>query len=326
MADANQKERRRAAAVQRRTFKALQQLGVDLETVPASDRDAIAIGERNIAALNAAAARMRQVTHPTAPTPERVAHAISAPQEIEVTPGQPKAHRFAWALEDMRDRLSARQYESALWLRMTYLATRPASRVADPTAVGGSSDPSKRLPLTERQEIAGRDLDWVMDRIEQPFRSCIRNFVLEEIKQGSERCLTVAEWGARTTGLIGEKASRAAGTAAIILACAHLANVKDAYDQWQSEQCSKTDRMMRSGIGHRAAHGGWIVALWDFCHRHGRLPKTQGEMDEIRASHDTDAVRLRTAPPIERDRWQKRSDRLTSVALRESDERRVRVA
>lgn len=326
MADATEKMRRRAAAIQRRTFKALQQLGVDLETVPASDQEAISIGERNIAVLAAAATQMRRAAHPTAPTPERIAHAISAPHEIEVTPGQPKAHRFAWALEDLRDRMSARQYEAALWLRMTYLATRPASRVADPTAIGGSSDPSKRLPLTERQERSGRDLAWIMGRLDQPFRSCIRNFVLEEAKHGSERCLTVAEWGVRTTGLLGEKASRAAGVAAILLACARLANIKDAYDQWQREQCSKTDLMMRSDIGRRAAHGGWIVALWEFCHRNGRLPKTQGEMDEIRASHDTDAVRLRSAPPIERDRWQKRADRLTSVALRESDERRVRVA
>lgn len=326
MAESDERARRRALAVQKRIFRALARVGIDLETIPANDREAISIGERNIAALRAIETQMARRTHPTAPTPERARHSHVDVSEIETAEGQPKAHRFAWALEDMRDRMSDRQYEAALRLRMTYFATLPASRVADPTAVGGSSDPSKRLAVTERQERASRDLAWVIGRLDNPFKACIRNFVLEEVKHGTERCLTVAEWGVRTTGLHGDKAARAAGTAAILLACSRLANIWDAHDQWRREQCARTDQMLRSDIGRRAAQGGWVVALWDFCHRMGRLPGTQGEMDEIRAGHDADALRLREAPPVERDRWQRRRDRLTSVALRDGDERRVRVA
>jgi hypothetical protein len=315
------REERRASALMKRVFRALARVGVDLDSVPTSARDAIGLAERNIAALRAIEQQMSRRVHPTAPTPERIRHAITEPDAIEVHPDQPKAHQFVWALEEIRDRLSARQYEAALRLRLTYLARAGGSRVADPTAVGGSSDPSKRLPLTERQERAGRDLAWIMGRLDQPFRSCIRNFVLEEVRHGHERGLTIAEWGARATGLAGDRARRGAGIACIANACSRLANLWDAHDQWQREQCTTTDRMMRTTIGRRAARDGWICALWDFCHREKRLPAVQEEMDAIRAQHDTDVMNLRRLPPIEADRWRRRCDRLSALAFRDLDER-----
>lgn len=325
MAGTTDREQRRESVALRRMYRALARIGVDLQTVPATPREAVAIAERNIAKLSEIERVMSRRVAPTAPTPERVAHAVAPPREIEVTPGQAPAHRFEWALEGIRDRLSPRCYDAAVRLRELHLAAEPTSRIADPTAVGGSSDPSKRLALTERQEKAGREFAWIMARLDQPFRSVIRNFVLEIVKHGSERCLTINEWGVRATGYTDAAMAKAAGVATIKDALARLATICDGYDVAVREQCSATDRLMRSDLGRRAARDGWIVAFWTWCHKHGRLPRTQGEVDAIRVIHDTDAKNLRSAPPIELDRWRRRRDRLTAIAFRAADERRVTI-
>jgi hypothetical protein len=319
------RQTQRLARIRRRTGRALKELGIDLETVPETDQEALEIAALNVDTLRAIGNRMRQRTPATAPTAERIAHAIEEPREIEVQPDQPKSHRIEWALEGIRDRMPSHAYDAAVRLQAVYLAAEPASRVADPTAVGGSSDPSKRLAITERQERAGRELSWIMGRLDQPFRSTVKNFILEAPREGAERCLTISEWGTKTARYSGDMA-RAAGATAIILACLRLATLWEVHDSQVREACAKTDRMMRSEIGWRAARDGWICALWDWCRRNDRLPTTQGEMDEIRASHDTDAKRLRGAPPIELDRWQRRRDRLISVAFRGFGDERVRVA
>jgi hypothetical protein len=319
------RDQRRETLAMQRMFRALARIGVDLQTVPATSREAIELADRNIAKLAEIERTMSRRTAPTAPTPERLAHAIDAPREIEVTPGQPVAHRFEWALEAIRDRLPSRNYDAAARLRDAFLASEPASRVADPTAVGGSSDPSKRLAITERQERASKELAWIMGRLDQPFRGIVKNFVLEIVKQGSERCLSVPEWGSRLTGHAGAAAARAAGVAAIIMATARLATLWDAYDVTVREHCSKTDRMMRSVMGRRAAQGGWIIALWEFCHRKGRHPTTQGDVDMCRAAHDAQVKELRTLPPMELDRWHRRRDRLISVAFCEAGFDRIRI-
>jgi len=321
----DERRKQRVNRIRRRTTRALEDLGIELPSEVGDDHEAIAIGERNVARLRQIGNEMGRKTPPTAPTPERVRHAPEPPREIEVRTEGPRAHRFEWALEGMRDKLPSRSYEAAVRLRDVFLATEPASRVADPTAVGGSSDPAKRLPITERQELAGRQLHWVLGRLDQPFRSVIRNFVLEQPKQGAERCLNVEEWGAKVAKYQGAQ-GRAAGVTSIIFACARLATLWEVHDAWQREQCAKTDRMMRTEIGRRAAQGGWIIALWSFCHTHGRLPQVQGEMDQCRAAHDTDVKRLRLAPPMELERWQRRRERLIAVAFVGSDDNRVRVA
>lgn len=323
MADHEQRASRRATAAMRQMYRALARLGIDLETIPSTNGEAIDLARRNTDALRAIENAMRKKAA-FGPTPERVAHAVRPPREIEILPDQPKAYKFEWELEALRDKLTGRQYQAACRLRDAYEASQPASRVADPTAVGGSADPSKRLAIAEAQELAGRDLFAVRKRLARRARSVLWNFALEVPKLGSERCLTVAEWGARLTGYAGDMA-RAAGVVAILDACEHLADAYDDVDREAREQCARTDRLMRSEIGRRAAQGGWIVALWTWCHRKGRLPSVQGEVDEIRAMHDTDVKALRAAPPVDLDRWHRRRDRLTAIAFRD-DERRVRVA
>lgn len=325
--DDDERTRRRATVAGKRMIRALARVGVDMETIPASNREALALAEQNITVLRRIEQQMNRRVGPTAPTPERIAHANEDPREIEINPAQAKAHQFDWIVEQIRDRLSGRQYEAAERLRDVSLMMEPRSRVADPTAVGGSSDPSKRLALTESQELASRQFHRVMGALVQPFRGIIQNFVLEQAKEGSERCLSVAEWGTRQTKYAGAMA-RAAGVTAIIMACARLAEAWEEFDDLNRERCTKTDRLMKSDIGRRAAQGGWILALWQWSHAHGRLPTLQGEIDRIRAIHDTDAKTLRTVPPVTLDRWHRRRDRLTAMAFRDEgdDGQKVRVA
>ncbi len=324
MADHEQRASRRATAAMRQMYRALARLGIDLETIPSTNGEAIDLARRNTDALRAIENAMRKKAVSSGPTPERVAHAVRPPREIEILPDQPKAYKFEWELEALRDKLTGRQYQAACRLRDAYEASQPASRVADPTAVGGSADPSKRLAITEVQELAGRDLFAVRKRLARRFRSTLWNFVIEAPKLGSERCLTISEWGSRLTGYSGDMA-RAAGVVAILDACEHLADAYDDVDREAREQCARTDLLMRTEQGRLAARKGWAVAFWDFCRQHGRAPATQGEMDRCREIHDIDAKRLREAPPMERDRWQRRHDRYVAIAFRDADSR-VRVA
>lgn len=322
-----ERQERRARAIRNRTNRALAELGIDLESVPADDREALAQAERNVKRLREIGERMRRRGSPTDPTAERVRNSAVDVRSIEISPAEAKAHQFDWIVDIVRDRLSERQYKAAERLRDCYLAMQPRSAVVDPTGAGGSSDPTGRLAITEAQEIAARAFAWVTARLEPIFLGVIENFVLEKHPDGAERCLTLAEYGTKLTRMAGENQGRAAGVMALKMACARLRALWWAYDAEQRERCHRTDRMMRSDIGRRAARDGWIVALWDWCHANGKLPATQGEVDRVRAAHNDMAMRLRLASPVELERHYRRRDRLISVAFRAfEDNRTARVA
>jgi len=320
-----ERQAQRLRVIRNRTYKTLRdELGIDVDVLVADDKAALAQAERNVAKLRQVGQRMRMGQSPTAPTPERRRHATAAPRTIEISPAQPVAHRFEWPLETIRDRLTSYQFEAAERLRAAYLDMQPRSAVADTTGAGGASDPSGRLAITEQMEFASREFHWIVGRLDRSMRRIVENFILESVPHGRERCLTIAEYGNKLSGMGGQNQGRAAGLTAIMLTCDRLGYLWHDYDGWKREQCLRTDRMMHSEIGQRAGRQGWIVALWAFCHRHHRLPNLQGEIDEIRNCHDREALRLRNAPPMELERYHRRRDRLTGIAFRDSDER-VRV-
>lgn len=316
----------RLAAIRERNRRALLRHGIDVE---AMERDTVAAirAERGIKALTKTRDRMaKAVAGPTAPTHERVARAGVHPREIEVRPDQPRAHRFEWQLDLMRDSLTTRQYEAAERLRDCHMAMQPRSTVSDYSGASGSSDPSKRLAVTETQELAARNFHWIMGRLDGLHERVIRHFVLEQPDPTTEQVPTAEEFG-RKLGKRRES-SRAKGIAegAIILACARLAQLWHAYDAEQLERCQKTDRLMRSDIGRRAAREGWICALHDFARAKGRLPETIGDLDQIRKRHDEDARERRNLPISAVERWNRRRDRLTGIAFRDDEQERVRAA
>jgi len=320
------KIRRQLEARRRRARANLVELGVDPQLFTSNDPAMLRKLDAACSELREMVARMKRAEphKSTAPTQQRVAHAPEPPRAIDTGPNSAPAYRFDWQIDAVRDRIPARLYDAAVGLRDCYHAMQQRSAVADPTGVGGSSDPSRRLPLTEKQELSAREFCWITDRIEKHFRRCLENFVLEIVPFGSDRCMTIREWGAKVSRYAGDQA-QSAGVASIIDALHRLASVTDAYSTWEREQCVATDRLMRSDIGRRAAAQGWIVALWIWSHAHRRLPTTQGEVDECRASHDATVKSLRSSSPMELERWMRRRDRLTGVAYRD-DEKRVRVA
>ncbi len=265
-----ERARRREATATQRLFAALARLGVDLVTVPATAREALEILERNIGRLREIEREMSRRIPPTAPTPERIAHATTPPRVIEVTAGQDPAHRFDWALEGSVTGLhrGITRRPCACASSRSHPSRRAGLPIRRPSA--GLRIRQSVSAITERQEKAAREFHWVMSRLDQSLRGVVKNFVLEVVKHGPERCWTIAEWGAREVGYSGADAAKAAGVATIKGACKRLATLFDAYDVSVREQCAKTDRMMRTDIGQRAARHGWIVALWTWCHRRGR--------------------------------------------------------
>jgi len=317
---------RRKRAIRNRMNRALGDLGVDVTSVPASDREAIDLADQNVRKLRSIADKMNVRRSPSDPTEERVRHAGVDPRAIEVQVDQPRAHKFDWIIDSIQEKLSARQYQAAERLRDRHEAMQAKSAVASLDGASTASDPSGRLPITEAQEIAAREFAWVTDRIEPIFMAALDAFVLEKPPEGADRCLTIAEYGTKVSKIAGENQGRAAGVVAIKLACARLAALWWAYDSEQREQCARTDRLMRSEIGRRAAAQGWICALHDWCRKAGRLPATQGEMDTIRAIHNETAMRLRKASQLDVDRHTGRNNRLVAKALMDDACGRVRVA
>jgi hypothetical protein len=317
------RERQRVVSLHHKTRENLEALNVDVEGM--FSENPVVLRRLHKASLDLREMHERMTrsnaVSPTAPTPERLRHSTGGVRAFEVNPALPKAHQVEWPLEVIRDRLSSFQYEAAERLRDAYLEMQPRSAVADTTGAGGASDPSSRLAITETMEFAGREFHWLMGRLETPFRRIVENFILERVPEGKERCMTIVEFGNRASKMGGDNQGRAAGVMAIMLACDRLNYLYHAYDSWKREQCHRTDRMMKSDIGQRAGRQGWICSLWDWCHRNGKLPQVQADVDLIRVRHDAEAVRLRNSPPMELERYHRRRDRLVSIAFRDEDER-----
>ena len=149
--------------------------------------------------------------------------------------------------------------------------------------------------------------------------------LLEVEPDGAERCLTLEEWGTQMTKF-GRDRNYGAGVVSVILACTRLTALWHAHDAWCREQCAKTDRLMRSDLGRRAARDGWICSLWDYCRASGKLPETQGQVDLIRAQHNDAALKRRRSGPAMLDKWLQRENRLMALTVRADEHGRVRMA
>lgn len=322
----DERHERRKRAIANRTNRALAAIGVDIANVPANDRDALAQADRNVRRLNDIGEQMRRGGSPTDPTLGRRAHAGAAPRVIDMGPTDAKAHHFEWVLDAIRERLTTRQYEAAERLRNCHLNMQPSSAVASLSGAGGSSDPTGRLPMTETQELARRQFEWIMARIPTvELRQAIENFVLERsIYSDGKQAMSLEDYGTRVCKF-GRDRNRAAAIRDVVQACAMLDHLWHSRETERKEQCARTDQLMRSDVGRRAGVEGWICALWDWCFTNKRLPKNEKEIGVIRENHDAKARLLRRTPQLVIERWYQRRDRLTAFAFRHADER-VRMA
>ena len=71
--------------------------------------------------------------------------------------------------------------------------------------------------------------------------------------------------------------------AAVTQSLGSVRNDDKLHKDWTSESVAKAYDLLRSDIGRRAADGGWVLSLWDFCRKRGRLPQVF-EIDKIKAS------------------------------------------
>lgn len=69
--------------------------------------------------------------------------------------------------------------------------------------------------------------------------------------------------------------------------------------EWSSESVAKAYDLLKSPMGRAAASDGWILGLWDFCRKNGRLPgpKEVGKVRDGSQSFDdnfAEATRIKT--------------------------------
>lgn len=240
----DQRARRHLVSLHQKTRENLEALNVDVDAMFRGDSVEMRQVHKASLQLREMHNRMqrKEAGASTAPTPERRRHATAEPREIEVNPATARSHLFEWPIDAIRNRLTADQYEAAERLRDAYLAMQPRSAVADLGGVGGSSDPSNRLAITERAELAAREYEWCMRFLEGRYVSIVANFILEREQDGKQRCLTIVEYGNRLSGMAGPHAGKAAGLVAIILTCDRLRRLWNAYDEWEKERRRKAER------------------------------------------------------------------------------------
>lgn len=319
-----QRKRRHIVSLHKKTRENLEALNVDVDAMFREDPVELRKVHKATLSLREMHERMRRASgdQSAAMTPQRQAHSPVSVRPIDIGPNQAPAQKFDWVLDGLRDRLSTRQYEAAERLRKAWDAMQPKSAVASLEGAGGGSDPMGRLPLSEAQEIAARDVAWVMDRLPtSELRQAVENFVLERSPFGDDGGpLSLEDYGSRICKF-GSLRNRVAAIRDVVHACAFLDHLWHMRAIERKHQCARTDLLMRSEIGRRAGREGWICALWDYAYVNGRLPKTDGEVAIILTNHDSKARAIRQAPQMVAERFYQRRDRLTALAFRVRDER-----
>lgn len=191
--EAQRLEAARQGARKRLEVELLDKLGV---AVDVTDPDDVAVrkGLRTLSGLMRSRARHAE-PWPTAPTIERVRQAGVPPVEIEVSKGQPKAHRMVSHLEALAPRLPADHVWAALRLRQANEFLHGGSRVVGYEEATGGGGYRPRLEMTERQQMAGAFRAAMVVGWCELQRAVIDNFVFEVPAPGAHRVLTPEEFG-----------------------------------------------------------------------------------------------------------------------------------
>lgn len=202
------KSDKRMDAIRHQLGQRCRELGIAADVSEVGGEPAIIIGKGVTGAialdraLRIVEMRMKAPAHAVwpAPTPERRAKASGKIVEIEVRPGQPAAHAVQWTVDAMRRSLSEDEHDAATALYEAYFTLHRSSGVTNYLGTGGGSRGGQRLELSERQEMAGRLVEEMRDRVLQTIGpdcwDCARTFILElPMRAGDPRPLTWAEFG-----------------------------------------------------------------------------------------------------------------------------------
>lgn len=221
---------RRMAALRAQIEAQCRELGIDAMTldIGGAPATAIGVGDSGAVALDRALrtiAKLVRANHAVwpAPTRERVA---KAPDRVVPLRGG-TAHAVQWPPDTIR--LTQDEYDAAT---MLYEAHHTLHRSVGVASYGDARSRStgNRLPLTERQQIAGEVRaamrDEVIRRLGPTAWDCVVNFVLEmPMRPGDPRPLTWVEFGKLAGNPGDDTAARYVARTILKCACTVLASV-----------------------------------------------------------------------------------------------------
>lgn len=210
-------KQRAAMGLKRRIIGQLKEIGIDVDAVLANDASAQATAVHALKAVKKAMDRPKP--WPTSPTQERRDKGQKF-VAIEVNPGQPKAHVAQWPVDQIARRLSLAEYSAAERYREAFEVRHRSAGVSSYGQSSGGGFSKGRLELTERQQMAGQEIDAIRRVLVGPLEQVARNFILERPIEGSDRVLSFVEYGRQWFGVTDENAARVLAQGQLKAVCA----------------------------------------------------------------------------------------------------------
>lgn len=204
---------------------------------------ALAKAPDNVKAQRAAIKKLldRPQAWPTAPTAERTRQAASAPI-VEPVEGGLRRYRYDWAVDQAKGLLTDAEYAAAVRLRNAYYEKQPRSAISSYGDAGGGSDPSRRLPMAERQEAAGRDFNGCFMTLPGETKRILEWFVLEDPPAGATRAPTLEEFGREFGRTKDSRRAKGFADGYLKSALSVLAHHVQKYDQWKADVARQSRR------------------------------------------------------------------------------------
>ena len=212
------------AGARKRILKQLRDLGIDVELTVINDAPNAAALSEAVHALRKIAKLMAQPpAHATAPTPERRAKAERV-IEIEIAPGRPTAHAMVWPVDQIRQStgMTEDEYQAAERYRAAHDTLHKSQGVGS-YGQNGSRGTHSRLELTERQQVAGRELDLVRIMLTQEARHAAQNFILEQPCFDNSPVMSFVGFGTFWSGCMSPDRARAYAQSYLRATCAQIA-------------------------------------------------------------------------------------------------------
>jgi hypothetical protein len=248
---------------------------------------------------------LSQVTEPqpwmTAPTRERVDQAGEAPLKkvtyASAGDAQGVSHKWGWAVDRAHSRhvLTDAEYMAARRFRRAFLemARAPAQMSYGEDKQG----PSWRTPVTKREAQAGREFQWIWERLEPKMRSEAWALILQQPLAGESEPLSVIEFGKLVGKTNCEKHARGFAYGVVLTLLIRLAGLYRLFDVVVDEEgYQRAAALCESKLGERAEREGWTAELFEFCRREQRLPQDKMEIDAlVAAAHEQLLMRPRIA-------------------------------
>ena len=179
--------------------------------------------------------------HYSAPTREREHAAGEEPTKAVVyDAGQASAvsHRFVWPVQRLHSLhiTNARQYHAAARFRAADDRRGDRPSTASYGDGGGASDPSRRLPISPDEEIAGREFRFVWARLEDELKALAWILILQRPLPGEVEPLSIVEVGKRYGATANETHARWFAHGMLKVLCIRLSSIYAIHDNQRAKE------------------------------------------------------------------------------------------